>query len=87
MKPNERERRTDKACLPAWLPDGKWAVIKIFRLNFELIFARSPAARNLCMFVCKAKGQQKTRARERGQATHLISCAGQRVVKGEGGRG
>lgn len=39
------------------------------------------------MFVSKAKGQQKTRARERGQATHLISCAGQRVVKGErGGR-
>lgn len=50
--------RTDKAALD----DGKWAVIKFFRLNFELIFVRPQAQATQATAVAgksKAKGQQK----------------------------
>lgn len=63
--------RTDKAALD----DGKWAVIKFFRLNFELIFVRPQAQATQAAVAgkSKAKGQQKQG--EEG-AAHLISCAG-----------
>lgn len=50
--------RTDKAALD----DGKWAVIKFFRLNFELIFAYPQATEAAAVAgKCKAKGQQRRR--------------------------
>lgn len=49
--------RTDKAALD----DGKWAVIKFFRLNFELIFVRPQAQATQAAVAgkSKAKGQQR----------------------------
>lgn len=68
--------RTDKAALD----DGKWAVIKFFRLNFELIFVRPQAQATQAAVAgkSKAKGQQKEREEmgEKEGAAHLISCAG-----------
>lgn len=53
--------RTDKAILD----DGKWAAIKFFLLNFELIFARPQATVAAAVAgKCKAKGQQRKRGWE-----------------------